>query len=91
VPRRALSRVRLLFKSEDQSLKPKREFTVVIERDEEGWYVARVPDLPGCHTQAKALDTLMKRVREVIRLYLEVNGKDASESLELVGIQPVSV
>ena len=72
-------------------MKPKREFTVVIERDEEGWYVARVPDLPGCHTQAKALDTLMKRVREVIRLYLEVNGKDASESLELVGIQPVSV
>ncbi len=44
------------------------KFTVVIERDEEGFYVAIVPELRGCHTQAKNLDTLMKRVREVIQL-----------------------
>jgi predicted RNase H-like HicB family nuclease len=37
----------------------KREFTVIIERDEEGYFVAEVPELPGCHTQAKSLDTLM--------------------------------
>ncbi len=68
--------------------KPKREFTVVIERDEEGWYVARVPELRGCHTQAKSLDTLMKRVREVIELCLE----DGDESeLELVGVQRVTL
>lgn len=68
--------------------KPKREFTVVIERDEEGWYVARVPELRGCHTQAKSLDTLMKRVREVIELCLEEG--DESE-LELVGVQRVTL
>ncbi len=77
------------FKPEGQSLKPKREFTVVIERDEEGWYVARVPDLPGCHTQAKTLDTLMKRVREAIELCLE--DGDKPEPLELVGIQRITL
>jgi len=85
----AVSRVRLLFKPEGQSLKPKREFTVVIERDEEGWYVARVPDLSGCHTQAKTLDTLMKRVREAIELCLE--DGDTPEPLELVGIQRITL
>jgi len=89
MPRMAVSRVRLLFKPEGQSLKPKREFTVVIERDEDGWYVARVPDLPGCHTQAKTLDTLMKRVREAIELCLE--DGDKPEPLELVGIQRITL
>ena len=46
----------------------KREFTVIIERDEEGYFVAEVPELPGCHTQAKSLDTLMNRVKEAIAL-----------------------
>jgi predicted RNase H-like HicB family nuclease len=49
-------------------MKSKRKFTVVIERDEDGFYVASVPALRGGHTQAKTLDTLMKRVREVIEL-----------------------
>ena len=44
----------------------KREFNVVVERDEEGYYVASVPALPGCHTQARSLDKLMERIREAI-------------------------
>ena len=48
-----------------------RSFNVVIERDADGFYVASVPELRGCHTQAKPLDVLMKRVREVIDLCLE--------------------
>ena len=71
-------------------MKPKRKFTVVIERDEEGYFVASVPALRGCHTQAKTLDTLMKRVREVIELCLE-DGETVDDSLELVGIQQISV
>jgi predicted RNase H-like HicB family nuclease len=51
-------------------MKAPREFTVVIERDEDGYYVATVPALRGCHTQARNLDTLMKRVREVVELCL---------------------
>lgn len=51
----------------------KREFNVIIERDEEGYYVGKVPELRGCHTQAKSLDTLMKRIREAIEVYLGGN------------------
>jgi len=43
-------------------------FDVIIERDSEGYYVASVPELRGCHTQAKSLDALMKRIREAIEL-----------------------
>lgn len=67
-----------------------RDFSVVIERDEEGNYVASVPALPGCHTQARSLDELMNRVREAIALCLEVEA-DESDSLEFVGVQRVSV
>lgn len=70
-------------------MRTQRKFTVVIERDEEEYYVATVAALRGCHTHAKNLDTLMKRVREVIQLCLEDN--QAAPSLELVGIQQISV
>jgi predicted RNase H-like HicB family nuclease len=71
-------------------MKSKRKFTVVIERDEDGFYVASVPALRGCHTQAKTLDTLMKRVREVIELCLD-DGEEIDDALELVGIQQISL
>ncbi len=48
-----------------------QEFNVLIEQDADGYFVASVPELPGCHTQAKSLDTLMKRIREAIELCLE--------------------
>lgn len=68
-----------------------REFTVVIERDEEGYLVASVPSLPGCHTQGRSLNELLERVREAIRLYLETQGEDAEAHLELVGVHRVPV
>ncbi len=67
-----------------------REFNVVIERDEQGYYVASVPALPGCHTQARSLDELMDRAREAIALYLEVEA-EAAGGLEFVGVQRVRV
>ena len=67
-----------------------RVFDVVIERDEEGFYVASVPELHGCHTQAQSLDVLMERIREAIELCLEVQGEPATK-LEFVGVQRVVV
>ncbi len=67
-----------------------KEFNVVIERDAEGYYVASVPTLPGCHTQAKSLDQLMERIQEAIALYLEVQNAEA-EPLEFIGVQRVMV
>ena len=67
-----------------------RQFDVVIERDEDGYYVASVPQLVGCHTQARSLDEVMERIREAIALCLEVQGAGAPD-LEFIGIQRVTV
>ena len=67
-----------------------QEFDVVVERDEAGYYVASVPALPGCHTQATSLDDLMLRIREAIALCLEVDDVP-QERLNFVGIQRISV
>jgi len=58
-----------------------KEFTVIIEKDEDGYYVGSVPELKGCHTQAKSLYELMERMREVILLCLEVEGEKCSARL----------
>jgi predicted RNase H-like HicB family nuclease len=69
-----------------------KEFTIVIEQDEDGIYVASVPELEGCHTQAKTLDELRVRIKEAIQLYLEVESDRINEvPLEFVGIQKVGV
>ena len=68
----------------------RREFTVIIERDEDGFLVADVPALKGCHTQAKSQDVLMERIKEAIALCLEVRKEKLSKT-HLVGIQTVEV
>lgn len=65
-----------------------REFSVLVEQDAEGYYVASVPALPGCHTQARSLDLLMERIREAIELYLEVQ-QALPAPLHFVGVQRV--
>jgi predicted RNase H-like HicB family nuclease len=67
-----------------------KEFSVIIEQDAEGYYIATVPSLRGCHTQAKSLDQLMERVREAVELCLEVQG-EAIEPLHFVGVQKITV
>jgi len=70
----------------------RKEFTIIIEQDEDGVYIASVPELEGCHTQARTLDELRERIKEAIQLYLEVESDLAKEvPLEFVGIQKVEV
>lgn len=66
------------------------QFDVIVEKDSEGYFVASVPALASCHTQAKSLDELMERIREAIELCLEVRG-EIPEPLEFIGIQRISV
>jgi len=68
----------------------KREFNVVVERDRDGYYVASIPALRGCHTQAKSLDELMERIRKAAELCLEVQGED-TEGLEFIGVQRLTL
>ena len=65
-----------------------KEFNVVIEKDEDGYFVASVPALRGCHTQAKSLNVLMKRIKEAIELCLEVEDPVSNQ---FVGVQRVAV
>ena len=70
----------------------KREFSVVVERDEDGYYVASIPALPGFHTQARSLDKLMERIREAIELSFEIGKVPArnghSNKKKLNGVHP---
>ena len=67
------------------------KFAVIVERDEDGYYVASVPELPGCHTQAKTLDELTVRIKEAIEAYLEAEGFKPKEGVELIGFHFVEV
>ncbi len=67
-----------------------REFDVLIEQDEEGWLIASVPQLPGCHTQARSLDELMERIEEAAKLCLEVRG-DSDSEVRFVGLQRMAI
>jgi len=65
------------------------DFTVFLERDSEGWYVAKVPDLPGCHTQGKTVEQALERIDEAIRAYVEPG--QAIEPMEFIGTHKVQV
>ncbi len=66
-----------------------REFYVVIEKDEDGFFVGEVPQLKGCYTQGKTLDELMANMKEVIELCLEDEGD--GEIPEFVGIHKIEI
>ncbi|GMU87052.1 MAG: hypothetical protein AMXMBFR48_22930 [Ignavibacteriales bacterium] len=68
----------------------KKEYNVIIEKDEDGYFVASVPELKGCHTQAKSLDELMKRIKEAIELCSEVQKVKVSK-LDFVGVQRILI
>ena len=67
-----------------------REFNVIIEQDADGYFVASVPSLKGCHTQAKSLDELIERIKEAIALCLEFE-ENLDDSLDFVGVQKLTV
>lgn len=69
----------------------KREFDIVIEQDEDGYYIANVPQLPGCHTQSRSLDELNKRIIEAIELYIEVDKEKLRKPNKFIGIQKVEI
>jgi len=68
-----------------------KEFTVIIERDEDGFFVGSVPELRGCHTQARSLDELMERMKEAVLVCLEAENKLGEGELKFVGVQRIAV
>lgn len=66
------------------------DFTVIIEEDEDGWYVATVPEIQGCYTQGKTINQILERIKEAIELCLEAD-KEEIEPMKFIGIQRVQV
>lgn len=68
-------------------------FSFIITKDNDGYYMANVPDLPGCHTQAKTLAVLYKRIQEAIELYLEVEDQRKKKIVpsKFVGVQQIEI
>jgi len=63
---------------------------MIIERDEEEWFISEVVELPGCHTQAKSLDQLIERTKEAIEVYL-ASMDEPLVFEEFIGVQQVEV
>ncbi len=66
------------------------DFTVIIEQDEDGIYVANVPEIEGCYTQGKTLQEVLERIKEAIEVCLE-GDKEQVNPMKFIGIQKVSV
>lgn len=66
-----------------------REYTLIIERGEDGLLIGSILELPGCHTQGKTIEELLFNVKEAVELYLEVEKPDVST--EFVGLQKITL
>ena len=67
-----------------------RNFTVLIEQDEDGIYVAKVLDIPGCYTQGKTVQQAMERIKEAIQVCLE-SDEEQHQQMKFIGLQQVEV
>ena len=67
----------------------KRDFYVVIEKDQDGFFVGEVPQLRGCYSQRRSLDELLDNMKEVIELCLE--EVDIESMAEFVGIHKIEI
>ena len=67
------------------------EFDVIVEQDEDGMYVAHVPELPGCHTQGETVEEVLSNIREAIELYLEHSKGEEKESMRFVAVHRIRV
>ena len=65
-------------------------FTVLIEQDEDGIYVANVPDISGCYTQGRTVEQAMERIREAIQVCLEADDEEILP-MKFIGVRQLEV
>jgi predicted RNase H-like HicB family nuclease len=68
----------------------KDKFTIIVEKDEDGWLVSEVIGLPGCHTQAKDMNQLLIRTKEAIQAYISEEPKQKVYE-QFIGVQQIEV
>jgi predicted RNase H-like HicB family nuclease len=74
------------FLNLDEVIGEMLRLSVIVEQDVDGWFIGTVPELPGCHSQARTFDDLMSRIREAVDLYIDVDGLADFSSREFVGV-----
>ncbi|MBS3176240.1 type II toxin-antitoxin system HicB family antitoxin [Candidatus Woesearchaeota archaeon] len=67
------------------------EFNIIIEQGEDGYFISDVVELPGCHSQAKSIDDLIKRTKEAITLYLHCQKKPFEKTEKFIGLQKIAM
>ena len=68
----------------------KHDIYVVIERDEDGYYIGEAPQLKGCYSQGKTVEELIQNMHEVIELCLEDDPAEIAIN-EFIGVQKVAL
>jgi|TARA_Y100000310_G_scaffold140092_2_gene139454 predicted RNase H-like HicB family nuclease len=66
------------------------DFNVLIEQDEDGVYVATVPEIQGCHTQGRDIPEVLERIKEAIELCLEADQEEV-EPMKFIGVQKIQI
>jgi predicted RNase H-like HicB family nuclease len=66
-------------------------YNIIIEKGEDGYLISEVVEIPGCHTQAKTMDELIKRTKEAIAVCLEGDKSDLKVESKFIGIQKIEV
>jgi predicted RNase H-like HicB family nuclease len=76
--------------SAEESAVAEREFTVIVEQDEDGFFVGSVPELRGCHTQGRTIEELLELIKDAILLCLD-DEDEQEPPMKLVAIHRVAV
>ena len=71
-------------------MEEQNDFTVLLEQDEDGIYIARVPEIEGCYTQGKTLEEVIERIKEAIEVCLKADKEDI-HPMKFIGIQKVRI
>ncbi|MBU0763762.1 MAG: type II toxin-antitoxin system HicB family antitoxin [Bacteroidetes bacterium] len=66
-------------------------YTTIIKQGEDGWYIAIVPDIPGCYTQGKTVAEAIDRIKEAIEVCIEADRDEYMKPSKFIGLQQVEV
>jgi len=66
-----------------------KDYTLIIEKGEDGYFIGSIVELPGCHTQGKTIEEVLSNIKEAVELYLEVEKPEVTT--EFIGIQKINL
>ena len=77
--------------NENRDIGEEMNFKVLIEKDEDGYFIATVPSLPGCISQGKTEHEAMENIKEAIELHLVVLAEEGIPIVESAHVKETTV